>query len=106
MSVFITKHAVARYRERVRPVSMKQAQSELEHVLQFAEVSNEAPGWAGERLRQDVDYYLVLGDVALVVINNHAVTVLTKGSLPPVVRRARKHERRRRQARRKRVAGT
>jgi hypothetical protein len=103
--VAVTDHAVARYRERVKPgLSLGDAEAELLHVLPFARLEAEMPGWHVAPLEQPVAAWAMLGDgIAFPLVHGSqpgvlvAVTCLTHGCRSEealVVRRERKARRR------------
>jgi hypothetical protein len=61
--VAVTDHAIARYRERVKPgLSFEQAERELLHVLGFALVVEVTPAWAQGHGHDRLVGWAVLGD--------------------------------------------
>lgn len=93
----ISRHAAQRYRERIRPVSLREATREIKRLVEVAEWSDRLPNWA--KVAQQNDGCLVIGDLALVVQNGVIVTCLSKGWVPPGQLRRRRNWKKQRKAR-------
>lgn len=92
-----------RYRERIRPVSLKEATREIEQLIKVAKWSDRLPNWA-QVVSERPDGCLVIADLALVVQNGVIVTCLSKGWVPPrqlARRRLQKKQRKARSIRRR-----
>lgn len=95
--LWVSKHAVDRYVERVKPaLTPKHAHWEMARVLSHAEVVNDLPEWCGSRPEEvPTDFYLVLcGSICFPVHEGWIKTTLTRGSLPPLTRERRNENRR------------
>lgn len=101
--VEISRHAIRRYIERVRPAcSFVQAHTELRHLLPQADYVEAMPAWASFHPESDqtADGFLVLCDsIVFPVIDGCVPTALARGTFPPTVREARSGERKRRRQR-------
>jgi hypothetical protein len=75
--LIVTRHALMRFRERVRPaLSLGRANRELEALLAVGKVGRK-PEWTG-LTRPDGDYVLVGEDVAFPIADGHLTTCLTR----------------------------
>ena len=100
----LSKHAIARYGERVRPaLSVPELEAELIHVLAHGQACTTPPPWLA-RGDQRSEAYLSLGDIVFPLVLDAwpghalAVTCLARGTISPVSRRRRNAQR---QARRR-----
>ena len=103
LTIELSRHAVERFRERVRPgLDVDAASDELARLAAIGEIHEEAPEWLASRQRQVASLYLVAGDVVLPLQFRMgeddcygAMTCLVRGGLS-LEARARRHARRRR----------
>jgi hypothetical protein len=110
MRLHFSAHAVTRYGERVRPgLPRHMLARELEVVLKQAEIVLEPPEWCSyiPRVDTDADAYALIGDGILLPLARTgrgytALTVLTRGTFPDVMREHR-NERRREKRKRRRI---
>lgn len=99
----VSRHAAQRYRERIRPVSLREATREIGQLISVATWMDHLPDWAKVVTDQN-DGCFVIGDLALVVQNRVIVTCLSKGWVPSrqlARRRLQKKQRKARSARRR-----
>lgn len=100
MTLHLSKHAINRFRERGgRSVSFKQAERELEAMMEHAVWQDRVPDWAYAVGAHDG--CLVLADLVLIVQRSVIVTCISKGSIAPSQRN---HRRNVKKARRQRLA--
>jgi hypothetical protein len=101
-TIHLTRHAVERFQERVRPaLEFADAETELAKLALVGELINEPPRWHADRCAQIAPWYLVIGDV-LLPLNAHrsdpgefvATTCLTRGTYSDDARRRRRNRRR------------
>lgn len=104
--VVVTKHALGRYIERVKPAyTLKHAHYELAQLLPQADCFDVMPEWAEHRNHDNAEVYetdafLVLCDsIIFPIFDGFAMTTLVRGSMGPVVREARSRARRSRHGR-------
>ena len=91
-AVKFSRHAIARYQERVQPDrSEGEAAEHLERLLPFGDIDLRAPAWLRDRTRRDAAGYLTVADVAFPLQANEtggltAVTCLARGSMSEAAR--------------------
>lgn len=94
----VTKHAIERYIERVKPAcEPKFARVELMALVRVSELQSEPPPWVQDH-RGDRSYMVPTDGVALVVVGRKVTTVLTRGGhdeAKTVQRRIEKRKKRR-----------
>jgi hypothetical protein len=111
VEVFLSDHAIERYRERVRPgLSVEDAEAELQRVLGFATFTREPPDFAAEHEGVTVGFLLLGDGIAFPVVRSEsggdfvATTCVGNWSLSEETRERRNRKaairRRRRKARR------
>jgi hypothetical protein len=107
-TIYLTSHAIERYRERVRPgLSFDAAELELGRVAAYGEITAQAPAWHLRNCAREAPYYLVIAGV-LLPLHPHrsepdalvATTCLAQGCLSADARRYRNARKRRRSGRR------
>ena len=108
-TIILSKHAVERFQERVRPaLSLEAAEEELAQLVLVGEVLEQAPAWHADRAAQDAPAYLLIADVILPLQPTGgrtfvATTCLPRGCMSEASRarrnRARRHQSRRRRER-------
>lgn len=100
--VILTRHAVERYIERVKPMlDYEQALDELARLLKMADWGAPAPTWA--QTRRDATGWVVIADsIAFPVVTNRLMTCLTRGEVGAELRLLRAGEPRGDRARRQR----
>lgn len=108
MKVTVTKHAVTRYCERVKPqLGERQARLELEALLEFAE-EVERPPWLRDT-RESERWLLLMPHVVAAVQGGLVTTVMTTEMVEaPLRKRQRELERKeriRKRSRRRNLAG-
>jgi hypothetical protein len=97
LDCYLTTHAIARFRERVRPaLAWEQAEAEFRAVLSLAEEAPHPPAWLAGRERQSADMYLVLGDLVMPLARSAVTpgrwlvtTCLARGGISDLARKAR-----------------
>lgn len=96
IEVALTRHALERFGERVRPALADEAlATELGALIsRFGRVLNEPPVWQAERGRQKSDLYIELGEDLVVPLNRggtryFATTVLTRSGISDKAREKR-----------------
>jgi hypothetical protein len=103
LEVMLSAHAIARFRDRLRPaLTHRQAAGELQILLgAFASTEFNPPPWVDVE-PWTADFWLLVGDdIALPVRDGTAVTLLTRGAQRPGARRhSTRAKREARQARR------
>lgn len=95
--VWLTRHAVGRYRQRLRPaLSFTCARNELIALLDAGVRSETPPTWAITAAERPArTWYLLIGDdVCLPVVGKQVVTCLVRGEIHPLERARRDRERR------------
>jgi hypothetical protein len=92
----LSKHAVIRYRERVRPsITLAQAREDLDRLKAMGAVTSERPDWLRNTEQDGHAGYLLLGeDLVLILASDGgpdltAVTCLVRGTISPRERRRR-----------------
>lgn len=98
-SLYVSRHAVERYVERVKPcLTFDQARIELEALAQMdAELSPAPPGWKNGGVEYpDTAYSEPCPGIALALRDGLVVTVLTRAENSVEVRESKRAERRRR----------
>jgi hypothetical protein len=100
LKLSFSTHAIARYLERVRPsINSEHARWEMRQLAKVAEYSEQPPAWHPHPLDgpENATAWLVLADVAFALCGEGSkrvvVTVLTRGTIGPVLREARKQAR-------------
>lgn len=102
MHIRLTRHAIERYVDRVRPgLGIPEAEAELEQLVRIGQVLADAPPWYHGNARKPAAY-LVAGDV-LVPLNHRglALTVVVREPLRPDELAARREEKARRRRKRR-----
>ncbi len=100
----LSRHAVCRYRERIRPaLEHEDAHQDLRRLIKLGQVSTTPPSWLEQRAFQTAALYLVVGDVVLPLDPCRrdrsrlvALTCLARGGVSETARRRRNARRRRR----------
>jgi hypothetical protein len=96
----LTRHAVERFQERVRPgLDLEAAQQGLARLVGLGEISDRAPAWLACRMHKRSALYLVVGDVVLPLARGNggrliALTCLVRGGLSQAARHRRNQRRR------------
>lgn len=111
VTVDLSRHAVERFQERVRPaLTVGQAEDELARLLAVCEVSGVAPSWVGhEEEQRPADAFVELSDGVCVILHEErpgafsAVTCVTRFALSEETRGRRNAARRAERARRRRI---
>jgi hypothetical protein len=101
--VRLTRHAIVRYQERVKPaLDLEQAETELRWLLPLMERKRVPPAWIDpERLEREPDVWLVLGgDIALPMYSAQITTCLTRAAPSEHARERQTEGRRARKAQR------
>jgi hypothetical protein len=101
LTVELSRHAVERFQQRVRPaLGAPEAEEQLARLTLVADVTSEPPAWHAVACAQWAPLYLVAGDVVL-PLKAHAVeagvfvatTCLVRGERSEDVRRRRRRSR-------------
>jgi hypothetical protein len=105
-TVVLTKHAVERYRDRVRPgLGLGAAEMELGRLALFGEIVAEPPAWFARGAAQRAPSYLLIADLVLPLQPASepgyvvATTCLAKGSISAASRERRTLRRMQRRSR-------
>src|SRR4051794_30143291 len=100
-TIQLTRHAVERFQERVRPaLQFADAEAELAKLALFGELFDRPPRWHADTCAQVAPWYLVIGDV-LLPLKAHcsqpgefvATTCLTRGVYSDDARHRRRERR-------------
>lgn len=89
VSVVITKHAIERYIDRVRPAfSFKQAEQDILKILGAGTYTHqdEPPPWKPSEYAHVTSWLMLGDDVAFPIVDGKLVTCLTNAGLPPSMR--------------------
>jgi hypothetical protein len=99
----LTRHAIDRFNERVRPtLEPDQAENELHRLLALGQRVEHLDWYFCDDPSEMPDYFLELSDgIALAIKNGYAMTCLTRGGFADAAREFR-HQKRRKKARHKR----
>lgn len=82
-SIILSKHAVERFQERVRPgLTVEAAEEELARLVLFADVVEQAPAWHVNRAAQEAPAYLLIADVILPLKPTGGATFVATTCLP------------------------
>jgi hypothetical protein len=86
--VFVSHHAIARYHERVRPMtSPGEAEEELIALLEKASFTIDQPDWAASRPSPHGEWVMLGDRVACVIAEGHRLTtVLVRSQVGSTVR--------------------
>ena len=104
ITVELSRHAVERFQQRVRPaLEPLEAEEELARLALVAELTSEPPDWHAVSCAQRASWYLVAADIVL-PLKQHATephvlvatTCMARGELSEDVRRRRRARRHRR----------
>ncbi len=108
--VMLSPHCVERFHERFRPALDEiRARRELEMLLALGEIDDEPPEWLSQKMRQEADAYLIVGnDLVLPLVSMGpagerllAKTCIPRGGISEKARRRRNERRRRARASRR-----
>ena len=101
-TIHLTRHAIERFQERVRPaLDLADAADELARLVLVADLIDRPPEWHARACAQVAPWYLVIGDVLLPLKTRcsepgelTATTCLARGEPSENVRRRRRDRRR------------
>lgn len=102
--VTLSPHCVERFHERFRPaLDLIRARRELEMLLALGQISDEPPEWLAQKMLQESDAYLIVGDdlvLPLAELGQRFVakTCIPRGGISELARRHRNERGRRRRA--------
>ena len=102
--VTLSSHCVERFHERFRPaLDQIRARRELEMLLALGEINAEPPEWLAQKMLQEADAYLIVGNdlvLPLADIGQRFVakTCLSRGGISEPARKRRNERGRRRRA--------
>jgi hypothetical protein len=105
--VTLSSHCVERFHERFRPaLDQIRARRELEMLLALGEINDEPPEWLAQKMLQEADAYLIVGNdlvLPLAEIGQRFVakTCLDRGGISEPARKRRNERGRRRRAARR-----
>jgi hypothetical protein len=109
--VTLSKHAIERYVERVKPaLSFEQATVELHRLLEVCPIVDEPPVWVIWQGEPPVGWALVSDGICVPLSRHHsgqwmAITLTVRAACSPTHRETRKKHRQRRRALRRRARG-
>ena len=100
----LSSHCVERFHERFRPaLDQIRARRELEMLLALGEINDEPPEWLAQKMLQEADAYLIVGNdlvLPLAEIGQRFVakTCISRGGISEPARKRRNERGRRRRA--------